>query len=32
MQTIARKDSNGYVINGRKTFITNGPEADVFCV
>jgi len=32
MQTTARKDSNGYVINGRKTFITNGPEADVFCV
>jgi len=32
MQTTARKDSDGYVINGRKTFITNGPEADVFCV
>ena len=32
MQTIARKDANGYVINGRKTFITNGPEADVFLV
>jgi isovaleryl-CoA dehydrogenase len=32
MQTVARKDGDGYVINGRKTFITNGPEADVFCV
>ncbi len=32
MQTIARKDGDGYVINGRKTFITNGPEAGVFCV
>ena len=32
MQTIARKDGDSYVINGRKTFITNGPEADVFCV
>jgi isovaleryl-CoA dehydrogenase len=32
MQTIARKDERGYVINGRKTFITNGPEAGVFLV
>ncbi len=32
MQSIARKDANGYVLNGRKTFITNGPEADVFLV
>lgn len=32
MQTIARKDANGYVLNGRKTFITNGPEADLFLV
>ncbi len=32
MQTIARKDGDSYVINGRKTFITNGPEAGVFCV
>ena len=32
MQTIARKDANGYVITGRKTFITNGPEADLFLV
>ena len=32
MQTVARKDSEGYVINGRKTFITNGPEAGLFLV
>lgn len=32
MQSVARKDGDGYVLNGRKTFITNGPEADVFCV
>ncbi len=32
MQTIARRTSDGYVINGRKTFITNGPEASVFLV
>ena len=29
MQTTARRTSTGYVLNGRKTFITNGPEADV---
>ncbi len=32
MQTVARKDAESYVINGRKTFITNGPEADLFLV
>ena len=32
MQTIARRTDDGYVINGRKTFITNGPEAEVFLV
>ena len=32
MQTTARKVGDSYVINGRKTFITNGPEAGVFCV
>lgn len=31
MGTVARKRGNGYVINGRKTFITNAPEAGVFC-
>jgi isovaleryl-CoA dehydrogenase len=29
MQTTAQRTSTGYVLNGRKTFITNGPEADV---
>ncbi len=32
MQTVARKDGDGYVISGAKTFITNGPEADVYIV
>jgi isovaleryl-CoA dehydrogenase len=32
MQTTARRDGDHYIINGRKTFITNGPEADVFLV
>jgi isovaleryl-CoA dehydrogenase len=32
MQTAARKDGDAYVINGRKTFITNGPEGGVFLI
>lgn len=32
MQTTARREGNHYVLNGRKTFITNGPDADVFLV
>ena len=32
MQTTAVRDGDDYVLNGRKTFITNGPEADVFLV
>ncbi len=32
MQTTARKDGDAYVLNGRKTFITNGCEAGVFLV
>ena len=32
MQTTARKDEGGYVLDGRKTFITNGPEAALFVV
>ncbi|MEZ4361029.1 MAG: acyl-CoA dehydrogenase family protein [Kofleriaceae bacterium] len=31
MSTVARKQGDRYVIRGRKTFITNGPEAGVFC-
>jgi alkylation response protein AidB-like acyl-CoA dehydrogenase len=30
--TSAEKDGDHYVLNGRKTFITNGPVADVICV
>ncbi len=29
MRTSARPVANGYVINGRKTFVTNGPDADL---
>ncbi|MBS1118385.1 MAG: acyl-CoA dehydrogenase domain protein [Deltaproteobacteria bacterium] len=32
MQTTARRDGDAYVLDGRKTFITNGCEADVFIV
>jgi isovaleryl-CoA dehydrogenase len=32
MQTTARKDGDTYVISGRKTFITNGPEGGVFLI
>jgi isovaleryl-CoA dehydrogenase len=32
MQTVARRDGDFYVLNGRKTFITNGPECDVALV
>ncbi|MBP9086152.1 MAG: acyl-CoA dehydrogenase family protein [Kofleriaceae bacterium] len=32
MQTIAVRSGDHYLLNGRKTFITNGPEAQVFCV
>lgn len=32
MQTTARRVRDGYVLTGRKTFITNGPEADVFII
>lgn len=32
MGTVARKSGDGYVIDGRKTFITNGPEGGLFCV
>lgn len=32
MRTYVRRDGDGYVLNGRKTFITNGPHADVIVV
>jgi isovaleryl-CoA dehydrogenase len=32
MQTTARRDGDHYILNGRKTFITNGPEAGVFLI
>jgi isovaleryl-CoA dehydrogenase len=32
MQTTARRDGDVYILNGRKTFITNGPEAGIFLV
>jgi acyl-CoA dehydrogenase len=32
MQSVARRDGDGYRLSGSKTFITNGPGADVFVV
>ena len=32
LQTTARKDGDAYILNGRKTFITNACEAGVFLV
>ncbi|MBV8877347.1 MAG: acyl-CoA dehydrogenase family protein, partial [Gammaproteobacteria bacterium] len=32
MQTRAQRRPQGYVLNGRKMWITNGPDADVFIV
>jgi isovaleryl-CoA dehydrogenase len=32
MSTTARRDGDRFVLNGRKTFITNAPEADVFVI
>lgn len=32
MRTTARRDGDGFVLNGSKTFITNAPYADVFVV
>lgn len=32
MKTTVRRDGDGYVLNGQKTFITNGPHADVIVV
>jgi isovaleryl-CoA dehydrogenase len=32
MGTVARRAGDGYVLSGRKTFITNGPEADIYLI
>lgn len=32
MKTVARRSKAGYILDGRKTFITNGPEANIFIV
>ena len=32
MKTTVRRSGDGYVLNGQKTFITNGPYADVLVV
>jgi acyl-CoA dehydrogenase len=32
VRTGARRDGNGYVINGQKTFISNGQQANLICV
>ena len=32
MKTTARRDGDRFILNGRKTFITNAPEADLFVI
>src|ERR1700722_770496 len=32
IRTTARRTNDGYVLNGTKTFITNGVHADLYCV
>ncbi|MGW0454375.1 acyl-CoA dehydrogenase family protein [Gordonia sputi] len=32
MKTTVRRDGDGYILNGQKTFITNGPYADTIVV
>jgi isovaleryl-CoA dehydrogenase len=32
MRTTARREGDHFILNGRKTFITNAPEADLFVV
>ncbi|MEU7340184.1 acyl-CoA dehydrogenase family protein [Streptomyces sp. NPDC007074] len=32
LRTVARREEGGYVLTGRKRFVTNAPDADVFLV
>lgn len=32
MKTTARRDGDNFILNGRKTFITNAPEAEIFVI
>lgn len=32
MRTVARSERDGFIITGKKSFVTNGPRADVFIV
>jgi alkylation response protein AidB-like acyl-CoA dehydrogenase len=32
LKTLARRDGDGYVVSGQKTFISNGQTADLVCV
>lgn len=32
IRCVAERRENGYVLNGKKTFVTNGPVADIFVV
>lgn len=32
MKTTARRDGDKFILNGRKTFITNGPEASIYVI
>ena len=32
LRTVARREGDGYVLNGTKTFVSNGPVADMFLV
>jgi acyl-CoA dehydrogenase len=32
LKTTARKEGNGYVLNGHKRYITNAPDADLFLI
>jgi alkylation response protein AidB-like acyl-CoA dehydrogenase len=32
MRTVARREGDGYVLSGQKTFITNAPDADILVI